>query len=258
VSSGPRQPLEREPAPPPGGQARREERLRLDAAAEIVLVRHGEPDWTPGGGVAVDDAGLTARGSAQAEVVAAALAARPFDALYASPLRRAQETAARVARAAGVPMHTVSDLAEIGIQVGGLTQEEVDTYFRAATRRPLAHHWDGWPGGESFRDFHARVTTAAGGILARHGLVARGEAEFTVWTPPPRRLRIGIVAHGGTNAVLLTHLLDIRPVPWEWMRFETELAAYSVVRARAIGVDGFVWSLQNFNEVDHLTRRGLR
>ena len=58
--------------------------------------------------------------------------------------------------------------------------------------------------------------------------------------------------------VVPTHLLDIRPVPWEWLRFETELAAFSVLRARAIGPDGFTWSLQNFNEVDQLEQEGLR
>ena len=51
---------------------------------------------------------------------------------------------------------------------------------------------------------------------------------------------------------------DAPPVPWEWLRFESELAAFSVLQARAIGPRGSVWSLQNFNEVDHLGRAGLR
>jgi broad specificity phosphatase PhoE len=67
-----------------------------------------------------------------------------------------------------------------------------------------------------------------------------------------------VVAHGGTNAVALAHLLDVRPVPWEWLRFESELAAYSVLQARPIGPSGHVWSLQSFNEVDHLAAAGLR
>ncbi len=244
--------------PPPGGQARREQRLRADAPAEIVLVRHGEPDWTPGGGAAVDDAGLTRRGRLQAEAVAEALSDLGFDALYASPLRRAQETAAPIAATLGVEVRTLDELAEIGIRVGGMTQQEVDAYFRAATRRPLRHHWDGWPGGESFRDFHARVCKAVGDILARHALRARREDDFTVWSGAAHAPRVAIVAHGGTNAVLLSHLLDLPPVPWEWMRFETELAAYTLVQGRSLGLTGFVWSLQNFNEVDHLKRRGLR
>ncbi len=244
--------------PPPGGQSRREAELRRRAPAQIVLVRHGEPDWTPDGRAVVDDAGLTARGRVQAEAVAHALAELSFDAIYVSPLRRAQETAEPLAKALGIEPRTLEELAEIGIEVAGLTQEEVDKYFRAATQRPLRDHWDGWPGGESFHDFHVRVCKGASTLLERHGVRARREDDFTVWTPGDERPRIAVVAHGGTNAVLLTHLLDVRPVPWEWMRFETELAAYSVVQARELGGTGFVWSLQNFNEVDHLKRRELR
>ena len=75
---------------------------------------------------------------------------------------------------------------------------------------------------------------------------------------PPDPPSLVLVAHGGTNAVVLTHLLDVRPVPWEWLRFESALAAYSVVQARALGEKGHVWSLQNFNELDHLRAAGLR
>ena len=72
------------------------------------------------------------------------------------------------------------------------------------------------------------------------------------------------MVQGGYNAVftppdsLDAHLLDVAPVPWEWLRFEIELAAYSVVHARPIGPKGLVWSLQNFNEIDPLVEAGLR
>mgnify|MGYP003409244974 CR=1 FL=1 len=61
----------------------------------------------------------------------------------------------------------------------------------------------------------------------------------------------------GADTDRLTHLLDVRPVPWEWLRFESALAAYSVLQARALGGEGNVWSLQNFNELDHLRAAGL-
>jgi hypothetical protein len=47
-------------------------------------------------------------------------------------------------------------------------------------------------------------------------------------------------------------------VPWEWLRFESELTAYSVVQARDLGPSGLVWSLQAFGMVDHLIDAGLR
>ena len=244
----------------PGAQARREARQREEAVAHVILLRHGEPDWYPGGrDVAVDDAGLTERGRAQASAAAQALATGRVDAIYASPLRRAQETAAPLARLTGLAPITVPGLAEIGIEAAtGLSQRDVDRYFLEAMRRPLAEHWNGWPRGESFHDFHARVSKTMTDVLARHAMTPTREHDFTVWEQPPRPETIVIVAHGGTNSVLLTHLLDVRPVPWEWIRFESELAAYSIVQARPLGQRGCIWSLVDFNEVDHLRSPGLR
>ncbi len=245
------------PLPRPGSTAVREARHRAQPHALIFLIRHAEPDWTPGG-QSVSDPKLTPFGVAQARATAHRLAGERIDAIYASPYRRSQETAAALAQATGLRVETVDGLAEIGVAVDGLTQEEVDRYFVAGSRRPLQEHWEGWPGSESFRDFHARVTGALADVLGRHGIRGKRHDDFTVWEVPEPRPRIAIVAHGGTNAVALAHLLDVRPVPWEWVRFESELAAFSVVQARPLGPEGQVWSLQNFNELDHLRTEGLR
>jgi broad specificity phosphatase PhoE len=247
------------PAPEQAGPAAlRERSARLRRHTTVTLVRHGDPDWAPDGGPSVDDPGLTPYGRRQAEAVANALAKTPVDHLYVSAHRRARETAAPIAQATGRSARVVADLSEIGVAVAGLTQEDVDRYFQEAARRPLAEHWDGWPGAETFHDFHARVTKALLGVLGEHGIRGQREHDFTVWSEPEQPVSIVIVAHGGTNSVLLTHLLDVRPVPWEWLRFESQLAAYSVAEARPLGPLGSVWSLQNFNEVDHLRAAGLR
>jgi broad specificity phosphatase PhoE len=247
------------PAPEHAGPAAiREREARTRRHTTLTLVRHGDPDWAPGGGASVEDPGLTGYGRRQADAVAAALSKTPVDFVYASPYRRARETADPIARATGREARVVDGLAEVGVAVAGLTQEHVDRYFQEASRRPLAEHWEGWPGAETFRAFHERVTAALGGLLAEHGIRPMREHDFTVWSTPPRPLSLVIVAHGGTNSVLLTHLLDVRPVPWEWLRFESQLAAYSVAEARPLGERGSVWSLQNFNEVDHLRAAGLR
>ena len=245
--------------PKPGDAATREARRRGDRHARITLLRHGEPDWAPAGS-SVPDPGLTAYGVAQARAAAARIAAAGVDAIYVSPYRRAQETAEPLARATGIAPVTLPGLAEIGVNVDGLSQDAVDRYFTEASQRPLADHWSGWPGAETFHEFHARVTAALEDLLARHGLSARRDPshDFTQWDPSGQSAQIVVVAHGGTNAVALAHLLDVPPVPWEWLRFESELAAYSVAHARPIGPRGSVWSLQNFNEIDPLVEAGLR
>ncbi len=60
---------------------------------EIVLIRHGEPEWVRDG-LNVVDPPLTERGHRQAEQVAVALEGEVFDEIVISPLRRPQLTAA--------------------------------------------------------------------------------------------------------------------------------------------------------------------
>lgn len=245
------------PQPPRDGQAERERFSRESSRLRVVLLRHGEPDWAPREGRTPVDPPLTDYGRAQAEVAAAALGKQPFDALYVSPLCRAQETAAPLAKATGLEPVTVPGLREIDAGAGGMTLEEVNAYFEAGSRRPLSEHWEGMPFGESFRDFHRRVKETFAELLGRHGVRTEPHEEFTVWSEPERPLQIAIVAHGGTNAVLITHLLGVPPVPWEWIRFESQLAAWSEVSARRLGDQGVVFALTNFNELDHLRAAGL-
>lgn len=240
------------------GAAAREARVRREPRPHVILLRHGEPDWSPNRGPSVNDPGLTALGREQADAAADHLARLPIDALYVSPYRRSQETAAPLARAKGLEPVTIEGLAEVGVAVEGLSQEDVDRYFVDGSRRPLSDHWDGWPGAETFHDFHERVSAALVDVLARHGMAPKREHDFTVWNLEGRAPNIAIVAHGGTNAVALSQLLDVAPVPWEWLRFESELTAYSVVQARDLGPSGLVWSLQAFGMVDHLIDAGLR
>jgi len=226
----------------------RERRGRSDLPLELVVVRHAEPDWEAARRTGADP-GLTALGRRQAADVAEHLRRLPLAAVYCSPLQRARETAAAIAATQQVPATIVQDLAEIGVPIlQNASQTEVDAYFLRAAKRPFREHWEGFPGGEPFRTFHARVTGALGEILAHYGVHAQTIDGFPAWSAPARThtLRIGIVAHGGTNGVLLTHLLGIPPVPWEWIRFETPLAAYSVVALRAMNDQGYIWSLQQF------------
>ena len=225
-------------------QEEREDRLRKQHPIELVLIRHAEPDWSN-----QTDPGLTVQGHRAARVLAEHLSDKRFGALFCSPLRRAMETSAPIARLQQMQPTVIEGLAEISVPLAGnLSQTEVDAYFRSAANRPFKEHWQGFPGGEPFHDFHQRVTGAITDLLKRYDVCPQESDGFDVWTSPARAstLRVGIVAHGGTNAVALTHLLGVTPVPWEWLRFETPLAAYSVVGLRAINTRAHIWSLQQF------------
>jgi len=167
----------------PGMAARREAEVRGGLLPTLTLLRHGEPDWAPAGGATVGDPGLTPYGRAQADAAARALAARRIDALYVSPYRRAQETAAPLAERIGVTPVTLPELAEIGVRFEGLTQEAVDRVFVEASRRPLDEHWQGWPGGE--RLLISRLMSV--GTRTRQPFSARRRANWdSVGTPSAR------------------------------------------------------------------------
>jgi broad specificity phosphatase PhoE len=225
-------------------QEQREQRLRRQHPIELFLIRHGEPDWTN-----QTDPGLTDLGHRSARVLAEHLRDIKFAALLCSPLTRARETAAPIAEVQEIQPQIIDGLAEIAVPLAGyLSQTEVDAYFRSAANRPFKEHWQGFPGGEPFLDFHRRITSAITDVLKPYEVQMQQSEGFDVWTSParPLTLRLAIVAHGGTNAVALTHLLGIAPVPWEWIRFETALAAYSVVGLRPINARAHIWSLQQF------------
>jgi probable phosphoglycerate mutase len=219
---------------------------------EIVLVRHGEPDWEPDG-FAVDDPELTARGRAQAERAAEALARESFDALYVSPLRRARETAEPIAKRLGLEAQTASWMRELGLPpMAGIAKAEVRRFFEEARARDLEKWWDGPPGGESFRHFHERVVAGVESLLVgEHRMSLHEDSGHRIWRLPDADRRILLVAHEGTNALVVSHLLGIDPVPWEWVRFSSCWAGISRLRTMPVA-SGAVWVLACFNDEAHL------
>jgi len=219
---------------------------------EIVLVRHAQPEWEPGGR-AVDDPGLTEFGHAQARCVADALAGERFDGVIVSPLRRVVETAAPVLARLGVEGRHASWLREMTLSsLEGSTSEQVRAYFEHARARELDHWWDGLPGGESFRHFYERVTGGLEGLLAEHHRVSIHEdASHRLWRIPDPTRRLLVIAHEGTNAVLISHLLGLDPVPWAHLHFSSSWAGISRLHTVKI-TGGALFALESFNRVDHL------
>src|ERR1700742_2354631 len=89
------------------------------ALPALWLVRHGESTWNIAGLAQGhnDEAELTERGLRQAADAAAQFGYRPVRALYASDLRRAQQTAAVFAEVPGLPVRTDARLRERSLGV---------------------------------------------------------------------------------------------------------------------------------------------
>lgn len=219
---------------------------------DIVFIRHGQPQWAVDG-LSQTDPFLTDLGHKQAELAAGRIATDPKQAteLIVSPAKRSQQTAEPIARDTDLAVITVDDLVEVKMpDWEGVTEDSVIEIFKTTKDRTPEEWWDGLPGGESFRTFHDRVTTALDALLAERG-VFRDPIDASLWHMSTDPGRLVVVAHGGTNSVCLTHLLGIPPAPWEWERLVLFHASFA--RIKMIPLAGaYVPSLRTFNDQDHI------
>lgn len=220
---------------------------------DLLLVRHGQPDWAPDR-VARNDPNLTELGRAQALRVAHRLASlERIDELWVSSMTRARETAQPLAKELGTGSEVYDWLEEIHNprEWEGEPVEEIERVLEQANFRTMEEMWDGLPGGESFRDFHERVVTGLTKTLDSHGIHPMDPEHRHLWTMDDPDKRVVVVAHAGTNAVILGHLLGLEPVPWEWERFRQPHTGVSRLTMTRIST-GWSFSLRQLGDVTHL------
>lgn len=220
---------------------------------EIVLVRHGEPEWVRDD-LNVDNPPLTPRGHRQAARAAEVLADEKWDEVVVSPLLRARQTAAPLLDRLGLGIDEMVQewLEEIRNPLWhGTPREKADAAYAEERRRPARDRWRGLEGGEPVRDFVDRIHLNAGLFLAERGVVSLGH-ELPVWrcTDPARRILV--YAHAGTNSVFMCHLLGLPVTPWEWERFVLGHGSISRLVSYEIG-DGHTFGVVRLSDVEHLS-----
>lgn len=220
---------------------------------ELILVRHGLPDWAPDS-LARNDPHLSDLGHRQAARLAA-ISERwgIVDEIWMSPMHRARETAAPIGQATGVDpvVHEWAHEIRNPDQWEGSPIEEIKSQWIDANLRPISELWDGMPGGETFRDFHKRIVAGLEAALAGLGITRLDDGHPHLWNVPDDERRVILVAHGGTNAVVIGHLLGAEPTPWEWDRFESPHTGVARLSTLAIA-HGRAFSLRLFGDVSHL------
>ena len=146
----------------------------------IVAVRHGETVWNAEMRMQGQlDTALSARGRWQAGRAAESLAGEGIEAIFASDLERAFDTAQALATRVGLPITTDAGLRErsFGIFQGHL-YAEIDARWPAESARWHRHDPDFGPeGGETLREFSTRAVAACTRIAAAHA--GRTIAIFT-------------------------------------------------------------------------------
>jgi broad specificity phosphatase PhoE/ribonuclease HI len=157
-------------------------RPSIQEATTLILVRHGRTALTESRKISGGDGenpDLSELGRQDARQVAEELAKlghsgnfaylAPPVAVVHSPIARAQQTAQAISNRVSIPMVSNDDLAEIGFgEWDGLTNEEMIAAFE--------EEYNAWrgslevapPGGESLKDFDARVRRAFDSILEQY------------------------------------------------------------------------------------------
>ena len=166
----------------------------MSAPTTLYLVRHGESEANAAGVFAgQSDSPLTARGRAQAEDVAAALAPVAIDRVVASDLARALDTATVIAARHGLTVEVHPELREIDVgEAAGKRWDDGTLGPSALTAE--SDEFVQWTGGESLEDALARSLGCVDRLVHEHA----GE-------------RIVIVGHGGITRILVSHFLGTLP-----------------------------------------------
>jgi len=192
---------------------------------ELLLIRHGLPLRVERADGAPADPPLSTEGRAQAERVAAALAGERLAAVYASPLRRARETAAPLAALSGL---------EVRIEPGVVEFDpHAPSYVPLEEIRAESHEaWlelmrGGLTAGVDVGVFRATVVAALERIVAAH----------------PRE-RVAVVCHGGVVNAWAAHVLGLA----ETLFFQPGYASVSRFLAAGSGER----SVLSLNEAGHL------
>ena len=164
-------------------------------STRIILVRHGQPVAdTSGRCYGRLDVALSPHGLAQAHAIAGQLADEPLVAVYASPRRRASETATAVAAPHGITVGLHDNLCEIDFgDFEGRTYDEIATQYPDLYRRWMERPTTvEFPSGETFTDLRNRAVRALDEILRTH-------AGSTV----------AIVSHGGVCRAIIASALQM-------------------------------------------------
>ena len=151
----------------------------------ITYIRHGESEFNSKGIMqGVDDPDLSPKGIEQVEALADRLNGVRGVQVFASPLKRALQTAQPVAACAGVDITVIEDLKEIDIGCfSNLTRQQAEIKYPHLFEDPEITFW------KLFRD-DARYHRSHGGQASHRGRPRRIPEDFdrrTAWVQTGQR-----------------------------------------------------------------------
>jgi probable phosphoglycerate mutase len=210
------------------------------SAPALWLVRHGESTWNTEGLAQGhnDQAELTSRGLRQAAEAAEQFRGRAVQAIYASDLRRALQTAMVFGKALNLPVLADARLRERSLGVlEGTASAAISSSVTGLDAGRVADPDTRPAGGESVRDLYARAAAfcdalaALGTLGTLHANGREGTGGHGAPLEPAGAAGdVVIIAHGGTVRVIEAYLHGV-PVD--------EMAWGPVENARVVRITGF-------------------
>lgn len=217
----------------------------------LYVIRHADPDYP--------NHSLTNAGRQEAQALARRLASQGLDALYASPLPRAQMTAQYTADLLKIPIVTFDWLMEpawfdyeVDPADGG-KMPVWDIPGEVLRNNPAFHTWETWSSTSPLTetkyaaDYQAFVT-GADALLREHGYAREG-SRYRILSANQKR--IACVCHNGSALLWLALLLHIPP-PLVWSGFWHAPSAVSTYLFEERSQDWAVPRALSVADVSHL------
>jgi 2,3-bisphosphoglycerate-dependent phosphoglycerate mutase len=206
----------------------------VEDATELVLVRHGQQalDYFRASMGETIDPELSETGVEQARLVGNRFIGQRVDLVYASPLRRAFDTANQIAMHHGLEPIVDADIREIEVfRDIDPSKKAIEVFGRQKmlgirSRMQKEQRWDVYPMSEGSAEFRSRVVNAIEGILSDH------EGQ-----------RIVVGCHGGVICTYIAWMLGLEKDMW----FRPAHSSVNVIRAK-----GLTRALVTINDVHHL------
>ena len=199
-------------------------------ATRLYLIRHAQSQGNTGEDLTTGDPDLTDVGWEQAKRLGERMKTQKLDAIYASPLRRTQETAAAIGDVAGLEVRPRHDLVEVVMGRADLDIRQLPEADQAEIARRIVDDgtWDAFPGSEGSANARKRVGAAIDEIVAAH---------------PGQR--VAVVCHAGVIQTYISLVLE-HPRDFIFYPFNASIAS-----VRAKGAQGLIWGSKTRGPLGH-------
>ena len=223
---------------------------------EIVLIRHGQPNWVTGVNAYTADPKLTDLGRLQSEKSSTVFDKSSVDELWVSPLTRAQETHLPFKdKSISKKIHVFKWLKEMEDEeekeLFGKSQEEVMDFFEKRNTQSF-EEWIFGNHGQYMEKFRDNIILNLESELEKRNINPSGNKYDRLFDlNNSEKKKIMIISHAGTMSVLISYFLNMPLYPWTWRKFLPRHAGHTILKSTEIS-SGHFFRLKEFNNVSFL------